>query len=147
MKQVHSTEFAAPPAAVFHWLDDPQRVMQWIEGVVENENIDETEEKVGTTFRQVFEENGKRMNFSGVVTAWEQDRRMAIAMEGDFFDMQVDYELEPTQSGTRMTQTTTFQFKGLWKVLGLLMLPLMKKSGTKKLLADWERLRVLCEAS
>ncbi|MEM7203119.1 MAG: SRPBCC family protein [Planctomycetota bacterium] len=147
MKYSHHVDIDAPPAAVFHWLDDSQRVMQWLKGVEENEDLEVTPERVGSTFRQVFVENGRRMEFQGVVTGYERDRRLRVAMSGQAFDLDVDYVLEPRGAGTRLTQTSSGTFHGAWKVLGFLMLPIMKRAGTKKLMEDFGRLKALAEGS
>ena len=147
MKNTFSMDIQAPPSAVFHWLDDPKRVMEWAEGVVENEDLVKQPGEVGSTFRQVYEERGRRMEFQGRVTAYEKDRRLGIAMVGDGFDLDVEYELEPTSSGTRLVQNSDVHFKGVWKVMGFLMAPFMKKAGEKKCLEDFDRLKALAEAT
>ena len=49
MKQNIPVVIQAPPDRVFYWLDDAERVMQWIEGVVENEDLEVKEGGVGST--------------------------------------------------------------------------------------------------
>jgi hypothetical protein len=61
MHNVFHIDIDAAPERVFYWLDDAEHVMQWAKGVVENEDLVKTEVKVGSTFRQVFEENGRKM--------------------------------------------------------------------------------------
>ncbi len=144
MKQSHHVDIQSTPDKVFYWLDDAERVMQWIEGVVENEDLEVKEGHVGFTFRQVYE-NGRKMEFQGIVTDYEKDRRLGLSMVGQFFDLDVDYVLEPRGSSTRLTQNSSARFKGLWKLMGPLMGPFMKKAGLKKLNEDFARLKALCE--
>ena len=145
MKQSHHVDIQTTPDRVFYWLDDAERVMQWIDGVVENEDLEVKEGHVGSTFRQVFDENGRKMEFHGVVTDYEQDRRLGVSLVGQFFDLDVDYVLEPQGSSSRVTQNSSVRYKGLWKVMGPLMAPFMKKAGQKKLDEDFARLKALCE--
>lgn len=145
MKQSHSVDILAPPSRVFYWLDDAKRVMAWVDGVVENEDLEVTDEGVGSTFRQVFEENGRKMEFQGVVTFYEKDSRLAATLTGEFFDLDVGYVLEPVGSSTRLTQTSRVRFKGFLKIVGPLMSSFMKKAGLKKLDGDFARFKELCE--
>ena len=135
----------APPETVFEWLGDPERFMQWAKGVVENEPLEETPDKVGSTFRQVYEERGRKMEFQGRVTAWEDNRRLGIAMTSSCFDLDVDYTLEPTPQGTRLTQDSEVTFKGFMRFVAPLMAPFMKKSGEKCIREDFGRLKALAE--
>ena len=140
-----STDIAAPPEKVFYWLDDSKRVMEWCKNIVENEDLEVTENRVGSTFRQVFEENGRRMEFRGRVTAYEANRRLAIITEGDSFGLNVEYVLEPTGTGTHITQNSSVSWKGFWKLIGPPMMFFMKNSGRKQVLADFGRLEVLAK--
>lgn len=146
MKQSHHIDIAAPPEKVFAVLGDPNNLVKWAAGVVENENLNETEEKVGTTFRQVYEERGRRMEFQGVVTRYEENQAMGVHLEGSGFDLDVDYRLEPRDGGTHLVQNSDVHFKGLWKIMGFLMLPFMKKAGCEQLDQDFGRLKAMCEA-
>lgn len=146
MKQTHHIDIQAPPEKVFRVLDDPEKIIEWSAGVVENENLTETEGKVGSTFRQVYEERGRRMEFQGVVTRYEQDHAIGVHLEGSGFNLDVDYSLQPIESGTRLVQDSEVHFKGLWKVMAFVMTPFMKKAGCKQLEEDFGRLKAMAEA-
>ena len=90
MKNSTTIDIGAPPDRVFYWLDDAQRVMQWLPNIVENEDLEVTENRVGSTLRQVYLENGRRMEMHGVVTGYEPNRRLACDITGDVFDLSVD---------------------------------------------------------
>ena len=136
-------DLKAPPEKIFYWLDDSQRVMQWCPHIVEQEDLTTTEDKVGSTFRQVYDEKGRKMEFFGTVIAYEENRRLAITTEGDSFGLDVEYILEPIESGTRITQNTSVAFKGFWKLIGPPMMFFMKKSGVKQVEEDLGRLEAL----
>ena len=54
-----NVEIDQPLDAVFPWIADSQRAMKWMTSVSASEILEETPEKVGTTFRERVEENGK----------------------------------------------------------------------------------------
>ena len=145
MKQSHHLELEAPPEKVFFWLDDSDRVMQWAKGVVENEDLTTTEEGVGSTFRQVYEENGRKMEFQGTCTAYEKDKRLAIHMTGKMFDLDVDYRLDDLGGRTRLTQVSEVRWKGLMKLFSPIMSWMAKKQGDDCLTEDFGRLKSLVE--
>ena len=147
MPNVYSIEINATPERVFYWLDDSQRILQWVPNIVENEDLEVTEDKVGSTFRQVYDENGKRMEMQGVVTAYTPNRQVACDICGDIFDLSVDYQLEDLGEKTRVTQTASVRFKGfIMKTIGPLLMLFAKKSSTKQLEDSFAKLKELAEA-
>ena len=147
MKNRYSIEVEAPPQRVFYWLDSNERIMKWLPNIVENEDLNITENRVGSTFRQVYVENGRRMEMHGVVTAYEPNRRLACDIKGDAFDLQVDYRLEDLGGRTKLTQDSEVRFKGLFKIIGFLMAPLVKKASMKQLQETFANLKRLSETS
>ena len=139
-------EIDAPPERVFYWLEDGERVMQWAKGVVENEDLEVTDAKVGSTFRQVYEENGRRMEFQGRCTAFEQDRRLAVQMTSRMFDLEVDYRLEDLGGRTRLTQESESRFHGVMRLVGTVMCWLMKGKAEDCIAEDFGRLKALAES-
>lgn len=147
MQTHYSIVINAEPQQVFYWLDDTEREMQWIPNLVENENLQVTENRIGSTFRQVYSEHGRHIKMRGVVTAYEPNRRLACELSGDSFDLLVDYRLEDLGGQTRLTQDTTIQFKGLFSRLGgILMAPFMKRATVKQLAESFGKLKDLAEA-
>ena len=94
MKLANSIKINSSIQNVFYWLEDPNRAMQWMTSVTKTEMTHETEEIVGSTFREYIQENGKGTYMQGVVTAYEIDSRMAMHLEGDYNIVDVEYLLE-----------------------------------------------------
>ena len=145
MKNSYSIEIDAPPERVFRWLNDAERAMKWVPNIVENEDLEVTENRIGSTFRQVFLENGRRIEMHGVVTGYERDRRLTCEMNGDAFDLFVDYRLEDLKGRTRLTQDSVVQFKGFFKMIVVIMAPFMKKSSMKQLEDCFSKLKRMSE--
>jgi uncharacterized protein YndB with AHSA1/START domain len=59
MKFTNSIEIQASPDKVFLWLENPDLAKKWMTSVTKTEIINETPKKVGTTFFEFVEENGK----------------------------------------------------------------------------------------
>ena len=119
MKNRYSLEIDAPPQRVFAWLGDSERALQWVPNLVESEDLAVTENKIGSTFRHVYLERGRRMEMQGAVIAYERDRRFACELRGEMFDLTVNYALEDLGGRTRLTQESETRFRGLpMKVLG-----------------------------
>lgn len=147
MKTSKTTIIDAPPKIVFPWLEDKDRLTQWVPNIVEDEAINETPDKVGSTFRQVFLERDKRMEMVGEITAYTENERMRVYMSGDMFNLDVDYSLKASSSAqTELTQDSVITFKGLFKLFTPLMLLMSKLSKTDPQAEAHAKLKALAEA-
>jgi uncharacterized protein YndB with AHSA1/START domain len=87
-------EIRNTPEIVFSWLVDPRRAIQWMTSVSKTEIIEETSDKIGTTFREIVEENGHETELRGIVTDFVLNKRITFHLEGDFNVVDVSYSLE-----------------------------------------------------
>lgn len=132
MNTTFTTSIDAPPAKVFKWIYDKDLNLQWLPNLIEAEVLQACPGGVGSTFRQVYLENGRRMEMTGTVTAYEQDRYLACAISSSAFDLNVDYRLEDRSGRTHLTQNSDIRFKGFaMKLFGALLKPLMRKMTVK----------------
>lgn len=138
-----SVEIDRPIDEVFRLTND--RVAEWSIVVVENEVLDEKPEGVGTTFRTVTEDHGKKMEFQGIVTRHDPPHASSIKMTGDVFDIEVDYKFEDLSGGTRVTQISNVTGKGFFKVFMFLFGWMMNKSSCKALENELDSLKRFCE--
>jgi carbon monoxide dehydrogenase subunit G len=143
MRNEGSVEIDRPIDEVFRLAND--EVAEWSIVVVEDQVIEKKPEGVGTTFRTVTEENGKRMEFEGVVTQYDPPHASAVRMTGKMFDMDVDYTFEDLAGRTRVTQRSNVTGKGLVKVFLTLFGWLMNKSSCKALEKELNSLKEYCE--
>ena len=121
--------------------------MEWMPTLVEAEDFEVTAGKVGSKFRHVYLENGRRMEMHGTVTAYEHPRHLASELRGDAFDLFVDYRLEDLGGRTRLTQEFEVLMKStVMKVIGALMRPIMRKASRKQLETSFSRLKALAES-
>lgn len=147
MRTSKTTIIDAPAHIVFPWLEDNERLGQWIPNLVEDVAILDTPEKVGSTFRQVFLERGKRMEMTGEITAYTENERMRVFMTGDMFNLDVDYILtaaSPTQ--TEVRQDSAIKMKGFLRLLTPLFGLMSKLSKTDPQEQAHAKLKELAEA-
>ena len=142
MKFSLTVDIEAAPEQVFYWLDDPNRAMQWMTSVTESKIIHETPGRIGTTFRECVEENGRFTELHGVMTDYRPNERLAFDLEGDFNRSIVDFTLEERGAITRLTQHIDVRFKGLLFFLA----PLFKRHIMQQARSEFARLKELCEA-
>lgn len=137
-----------PIEEVFEVTND--HVTEWSLTCVEEEVLDEKPDGVGTTFRIVTEERGRRMEFQGVVTRWNPPVAAAVHLVGAHFDVQVLYAFEDLsqQDGsarTRVTQYSEIQGKRLMRPALFLFGWAMKRTGCRAQEAELASLKRTCE--
>jgi uncharacterized protein YndB with AHSA1/START domain len=147
MKTTYSLEIEAPPERVFEWLGHAQRALEWVPNLVESEDVDVTPSKIGSTFRHAYLERGRRMEMHGKVTGYEPNRRLTIEMQGEAFDLWVDYRAEDLGGRTRLTQESEVKFKSLaMRIVAALMRPLIAKAARQQQAESFAKLKRLAEA-
>lgn len=143
MKQQASVEIDRPIEEVFQYTNN--HVAEWSLTVVEDEAIEEQPGRVGSTFRCVTEDHGRRMEFQGVVTRHEPPHVSAIHLTGQQFDIEAEYQFEDLGGRTRVTQRSSVAPKGFLKVFFFLFGWMMKKSSCKALENELNNLKRLLE--
>jgi hypothetical protein len=121
-------------------------VPEWSIIVIEEEQLENTPDVVGSTFRTVTEDRGRRMVFQGVVTHYEAPTFSAVQLTGDAFDIEAEYTFEDLDGQTRVTQTSQAEGKGFFKLFMLLFGWMMNKSHCKQTQKELESLKAFCEA-
>jgi len=143
MRHQASVEIDRPIDEVFQLTND--HVAEWSTVVVEEEVIGKKPEGVGTTFRTVTEDHGRRMEFDGVVTQYDPPRASAVRLTGDTFDIVAEYTFDDLDGRTRVTQQSSVNGKGLFKVFLVLCGWMMKKSSCRALEKELLGLKAFCE--
>src|SRR5690606_26229102 len=112
-----------------------------------NEDLTKTPNVVGSTFRHVYIERGKRMEMQGEIVAHEPPRRLAITLAGPF-DLHVGYLLDDLGGRTRLTQHSDVRFKSrAMSIVAALMRPLIKKTSSKQAEESFGKLKRLIESA
>lgn len=143
MRQEASVEISIPIDEVFPLTTE--HVAEWSNVVLEDEVLDEKPDGVGTTFRSVTEDHGRRMEFQGVVTRHEPPHAHGVQLTGEAFDIEVAYLFEDLSGRTRVTQVSDIAPKGFLKVIFVLFGWMMKKSSCRALEKELNSLKSFCE--
>jgi uncharacterized protein YndB with AHSA1/START domain len=145
MKISYTIDINNTPEKVFHWLNNPERAMAWMSSVSKTELLHETTDMVGTTFREIVEENGQWTELHGVVTDYRPNQLIAFHLSGKFNVVDVEYRLEEIENRTRLTQNANIRFKSFMRVLSILIGPMFKKKIMDQLQKEFAELKELCE--
>lgn len=143
MKHQASVEIDRPIDEVFEYTNN--HVAEWSLTVVEDEMIERKPERVGSTFRCVTEDHGKRMEFQGVVTSYDPPHLSTIYLTGQQFDIDAEYRFEDLGGKTRVMLQSIVTPKGLLRVAFFLFGWMMKKSGCKAMENELASLKRLLE--
>jgi hypothetical protein len=144
MRTETTVEIDRPVEDVFDYTTG--HVAEWSKTVVEEEILDEKPNGVGTTFRIVTEERGRRMEFEGLVTRHEPPRFSAVLLVGPSFDIEAEYSFEDLSGRTRVTQRSSVTGKGFFRAVLFCIGWLMKGSGRRAQEAELLNLKRLLEA-
>ena len=146
MRTEISVEIERPIEEVFEkTLDD---VAAWSITVVEDEPIEELPEVIGSTFKTITEENGRRMEFIGTVLEHDPPHRSRVALTHKAFDLDVVYLFESTTAGTRVIQQSEVKPNGLvMKVMFAVVGRFMRKSSCDAQSTELNSLKAFCESS
>ncbi|MRX26782.1 SRPBCC family protein [Kangiella sp. HZ709] len=140
------TAIDAPADIVFLWLEDNDRLKQWVPNLVSDETIVETPEKIGTKFQQVFLENGRNMEMIGEITEYAENKLMRVIMHGDKFELDVSYQLNSlAEAQTEVTQDTQIKFKGFMKIMTPIFFVVSKLSKNNPQIAAHAKLKEMAE--
>jgi hypothetical protein len=144
MRTAASVEIDRPIDEVFEYTND--NVAEWSITVVEDEVINSTPERVGSTFRCVTEDRGCRMEFAGEVVCWEPPNRSAVYLAGKQFDIAAAYQFEDIGNGrTRVSEDAVISPKGFTKVFFALFGWMFRSSGCKAMENELLSLKRLLE--
>ena len=143
MQSESSVEIDRPIDEVFRLTHE--NMPDWSIIVVKDEALDDGPTQVGTRFRTVTEEHGKRMEFQGVVTKYEPPRLHTVELTGDSFDIEAEYTFEDLGGRTRMTQRSDVTGKGFFGLFLFLCGWMMKMSSCKAGENELNSLKRFCE--
>ena len=134
-----------PPEVVFPWIAEPEKAMEWQEDVRGGEIIVQKPEVIGTTFREVVEEDGNSLEMHGTITEYVADRRIGFHLESRMHAFDVSYTLEALGRSTKLRIAVAIRWKFPMNIISLIMGKRIAAGLTKKLESETQALKELCE--
>jgi carbon monoxide dehydrogenase subunit G len=131
-----------PPADVFPWLLDADKVPRWMTGLLAYEPLEPGPLRVGSRIRQELSVSGQQLRFELLVAELDAPRRAVLRFEGSGFKAVNEYLVSEAGSGSRVTwvisgDTTSFKAR--------LIAPMVQAKLQEKLETDLARLRAVLE--
>jgi uncharacterized protein YndB with AHSA1/START domain len=134
----HSVEIPRPPADVFPWLLEEDKVPRWTGHLTRYERIDGGALGTGSRVRQVLDVSGRTIDVELEVTGYEPPSGAQTRFSTNGIEVVSSYALEAAGAGTRLTQTIEAKPSGL---TARLLVPVVQPRLEEKLTEDLERLR------
>ena len=118
-------EIGAPPATVFRWLVDPDRLSRWISGFIGSEPIGSGEVRVGARSHDTIEADGRRFEVETEIVELRPGKRLAVRITSPAggFDQIDSYDLDARDGGTELTYRSDMRLRGLMRLLTPLITP------------------------
>jgi carbon monoxide dehydrogenase subunit G len=140
MRCERTIDVAKPPADVFPWLLDADKVPRWMTGLEVYEPLEPGPLRVGSRIRQELSVSGQHLRFELQVAELDPPRRAVLRFEGSGFKATNQYSAGEAGSGASVTwvisgNPTSFKAR--------LIAPLVEAKLQAKLDTDLARLRAL----
>lgn len=129
------------PGQVFPFLVEPDRLKQWMSGLVDSKALTEGGPRVGARSQETVEEDGRRVVVLTEITQYEVNRTLAVKLENDMFDAVSCYDLEVHAAGTHVKHRFEAKYKGMMRFMAVMIGGMVQK----KLEGDMQRLKQAAE--
>jgi carbon monoxide dehydrogenase subunit G len=134
----HAVSVPAPPAEVFPWLLDTDKVPRWVEGVQAYEVVGGGPVGPAAKLRQTLTVSGMTLTMELDVVEYDPPSSAVTRSELKGIAAESVYRVEPEGEGARVTQTVELDAKGL---SAKMIAPMVRAQMEAKLTADLARLR------
>ncbi|MHC1782523.1 MAG: SRPBCC family protein [Anaerolineaceae bacterium] len=141
-----TVSISKPPAEVFSWIDNPEKAMQWQKGVRKSSILHETPERVGTTFWEEMEEDGKSLEMTGRISAYIPGQMISFHLKSKIHTVDVSYTVEPDDGSSLLQIETSIHWKFPMSVTSLFMGRQIREGIKKQTGAELAELKRLCES-
>jgi carbon monoxide dehydrogenase subunit G len=134
----HSVRIPRPPAAVFPWLLEQDKVPVWTGNLEAYERLDDGDLGRGSRVRQILEISGRRIDVELEVTAYDPPNGAETRFSTNGIEVVNAYDLAASDGGTTLTQSVDAKPSGF---TARMLIPVIQPRLEEKLTQDLERLR------
>ncbi len=136
----------APPSVIFPWLDEFDLQVQWSDDLIADETLEETPNKIGSKYRQVYRIDGREIEFLGETTQYVQNRSLGGVLRTEGITLEVLYTLKSLgYARTELFHQYNVIYHGVFRIFGPLIDLFSKRSSENKLRNCFARLKTLAE--
>ena len=136
----HTISLPNPPAEVFPWLHDEDKVPQWTSRLKTYDVRGDGAVGQGSRIRQVLTVGGSDLDIEVEITGYDPPRSAESRFSTNGIDVETTYALREAGGATELTQTLEGKANGF---KARLLLPVVQPKLEAKLTEDLERLREL----
>jgi len=140
-----SIDISSKPEEVFSWINNPYKAMRWQTCIKSEEIIKETSEKIGTTFKEELEENGKSLVMFGEITDYVPNKLISFHLESKIHNVYVNYSVvgDPNRSTVKVDSKIKWKFP--MNIISLFIGHKIKANILRQTLSELTELKKLCE--
>ncbi len=132
-----------PPAQVFPWITEPERLKRWVGGLVESVPLTDGGLEEGARSREVIAMGAEHFEMETTVVDVEAPHRLVVTITSEGFVVDARYDLVESGGGTFFSYVCISRYENAF---ARLMEPLVTRAAQKKIEEDVERLKSLVEA-
>ena len=145
MKISTAIDISCKPEEVFPWIDEPNKAMLWQKGVKSGEIIKETPEKIGTTFKETMEEDGKSLEMHGMITNYIPNKLISFQLESKIHKVQVNYSIKGETEKSIVLIDSTINWKFPMSIISVFIGSKIKTKILDQTRFELSELKRLCE--
>jgi uncharacterized protein YndB with AHSA1/START domain len=146
MAEIHkSVVIDAPVETVFDLIDDPSAIATYTPNVERVEDVEQSEQRLGDTFRVIYKAAGVTFKEQFTVTEYERPTRLASRFEGGM-NGTFAYQVTPQAEQTTLSVDVQYELPGglLGKAADALLL---ERTNEKTIEKQLDNLRELAEGT
>ncbi len=145
MQLYYSISISRSPKQVFTWVDNPEKAKLWQKAVKKTEIIKEIPERVGTTFREEIEENGKRLIIFGEITRYIPNELIAFHLESKIHAVDATFSVSGPAHQTTFSGSWLIKWKFPMSLMAFLFHKRIKSNILEQSKSEFAELKRLCE--
>jgi len=130
VKVERSIVLNAPVEKVFDYMADPQSNVEFIPGMIEVRDIQETPDHIGMHFHWTYKMAGIKFDGESTVLEWEKCRRVVTESKGGIRSKWY-FTYEPAASGSKLTVAVEYEVPV--PILGKLAEVVVRRQNEKEL--------------
>jgi carbon monoxide dehydrogenase subunit G len=139
-----SISIDAPPERVFEWIDNPERLPEYVPGVRRVDNVQRSDRRVGDSFQLHYSVLGLEAPTKFTTVEYTKPERIVEQMDGAFIGTFAT-TLRPEGRGTRVNVRIQYTMKGglVGKAVNTLLVERLNEKNAEHFL---ENLKIVSEA-